>query len=265
MTSDNAPETGRVNYRRDDAGMAAIVLDRPEKLNAISDDMAVQLRAQLQQFDLDDEADIAILSGEGRAFCAGADVGRHQRSTAERLAAKVNDQRRELLASSLNWKPVIAAVHGYVYGFGLSLALRCDIIVAGRDARFQIAEIPRGLSGSGIWAALKFRGLGSFADDVVLSGRTFSAEEALAAGVINAVTPEGGHLAEAEIRAWRILANPQGAVRDAVRTRRWYAQSFMRDAQILSQPHPDLHESQDFKNRVKDFATRKDKESKTSD
>jgi len=265
MASDNAPDAGRVNYSRNAQGIAAITLDRPAKLNAISDDMAAQLRTCLQQFDLDDGADIAIFSGTGRAFCAGADVGRHQRSTAERLAAKVNDQRRDLLANALNWKPVIAAVHGYVYGFGLSLALRCDIIVAGRDARFQVAEIPRGLSGSGIWAALKFRGLGTFADDVVLSGRTFSAEEALAGGVINAVAPEGGHLAEAERWAQRLLANPRGAVRDAIRTRRWYAQSFAREAHILSQPHPDLHESQDFKNRVKDFSTRKDKEGKTSD
>jgi enoyl-CoA hydratase/carnithine racemase len=258
-TSDTLALDGTVSYAADSGGIAEIVLRRPAKLNAIGDVMAAELRERLQQFDLDDAAGVAILSGEGRAFCAGADVKRHERSTEDRLKAKVNDQRRDLMNSALNWKPVIAAVHGYVYGFGLSLALRADIIVAGRDARFQVAEIPRGLSGSTLWAALKFRGLGSFADDVVLTGRGFSAEEALAGGVINAVVDEGQHVEEGRRWAQRILANPQGAVRDSVRTRRWYAQSFLREAQILSQPHPDLHESQDFKSRVKDFSTRKDK------
>ena len=93
--------------------------------------------------------------------------------------------------ASVNWKPVIAAVHGYVLGLALGLVLECDLIVAEAGTKFQVTETPRGLSGAKYWALLNFRGGGAFATDVSLTGRFFTAEEAQAAGVIERVAPAG--------------------------------------------------------------------------
>ena len=96
----------------------------------------------------------------------------------------------DLLLRSVNWKPVMAAVHGYVLGLALGLVLECDLIVAEAGTKFQVTETPRGLSGAKYWAMLNFRGGGGFATDVALTGRFFTAEEAHAAGIIERVAPK---------------------------------------------------------------------------
>ena len=123
---------------------------------------------------------------------------------------------------SVNWKPIIASVHGYALGMGTALALECDLLVAEAGTKFQVTETPRGLaSGAKIWAVLRFRGLGSFATDVALSGRYFTAEEALSAGVIDRLAPTGTCLDVARDLASAITRNPPLAVRATVMARRW--------------------------------------------
>ena len=165
-----------IEYKCEDK-IALISLNRPQKLNAIDDDMVRSLMATLHQFDMDDEAHTAILCGNGRAFCSGADVRARQLRSAEELKQKGGPSAGDAKSSdifmrSVNWKPVIAAVHGYVLGLGIGLALDCELVVAEAGTKFQITETPRGLAGSGKYMnLLAYRGLGSFATEVTLTGR----------------------------------------------------------------------------------------------
>jgi enoyl-CoA hydratase/carnithine racemase len=224
-----------IEYKCEDK-IATISLNRPQKLNAIDDDMVRALMAMMHQFDMDEEAHTAILCGTGRAFCSGADVKARQARSQEDLRQKGGPSARDaksgdIFIRSVNWKPVIAAVHGYVLGLGIGLALDCDLVVAEAGTKFQITETPRGLAGSGKYMnLLAYRGLGGFATEVTLTGRFFTAEEALAAGVIDRVAPQGKHIEVARELAASINANPPLAVRASVMQRRWQIEDNRREA-----------------------------------
>jgi enoyl-CoA hydratase/carnithine racemase len=197
---------------------------------------------------------VAILCGRGRAFCSGADVHQRQlrsREEFERLSGPQvpGANAASLLFQTVNWKPVAAAVHGYVLGHGLGMALDCDLIVAEAWTPFQLTETSRGLGAAkhweagrrwgprsierrealGLrstgaakhWAQFHFRGAGAFGDEVSLTGRYFTTEEALAANVINRVAPKDLTLEVAISLAQAVAANPPLSVRATVRTRRW--------------------------------------------
>lgn len=236
-TAHDVASEGAVTYSVTDR-IAHIVLTRPEKLNALTPAMLSDLRAAFHRLELDDDADVAIVSGSGRAFCTGADTSLHRDSADVRNARTLADPRRQLFEECLHWKPIIAATHGFSLGYGMVLALKCDFVVAEADTRFQIAEIPRGLYGSGLWALLSFRSTVAFADEMTLTGRFAVAGEMLERGVINAVAAPGQHVARAEEFARAMIANPQLAVRDAVRCRRTYQARFCADAALLTRAAP---------------------------
>ena len=96
----------------------------------------------------------------------------------------------DLFTRSVNWKPVIAAVHGYVLGLALGLTLECDLVVAEAGTRFQLTETSRGLGASRYWALFHYRNAAAFGDEIALTGRFFTAEEGLAAGIFNRVAPQ---------------------------------------------------------------------------
>jgi enoyl-CoA hydratase/carnithine racemase len=216
--------------------IAIITLNRPEKLNAFNDEMVRELMATLRRFDLDEEAHTAILCGAGRAFCSGADVKARQLRSREDLRqgggpSAQDAKSSDIFMRSINWKPVISAVHGYAVGLGTGLAFECDMVVAEAGAKFQITETPRGLAGSGkLMSLMAYRGLGSFATDVTLTGRFFNAEEAKEAGVIDRVAPTGKHIDMAHELAVSINKNPPLAVRASVMQRRWEIEDRKRES-----------------------------------
>jgi enoyl-CoA hydratase/carnithine racemase len=162
----------------------------------------------------------------------------------------------ELLLRSVNWKPVIAAVHGYVLGLALGLVLDCDLIVAESGTKFQVTETPRGLSGAKYWAMLNFRGGGAFATDVSLTGRFFTAEEAHAAGIIERVAPSGAYLDTALALAADVAKNPPLGVRSTIRARRWYMGQLSRE--VLMQVNlAKLHLTEDFAESARAFAEKR--------
>ena len=249
-----------VEYACDDH-IATITLNRPDKLNAVNDDMVRQIAAALKRFDTDNDARIAILCGRGRAFSTGADVRQRQlrpREEFERYggAQAPDASSHDLLLRAVNWKPVMAAVHGYVLGLALGLMLECDLIVAEAGTKFQVTETPRGLSGAKYWALLNFRGGGAFANDVALTGRFFTAEEAFAAGLINRVAPEGQHLEIARDLAAQVAKNPPLSVRATVRTRRWYMEQLEREVIMQTAPLK-LYLSEDFHEAARAFAEKR--------
>src|SRR6266699_4177922 len=125
--------------------IATITLNRPDKLNAVSDEVVRQLDVALNRFDLDPEAEVAILNGNGRAFCSGADVRQRQLRSREEFEKLGGPQgwgtnSADLLTHAVNWKPVICSVHGFVLGLGLGLMLDSDLIVAAEGTRMQLTE-----------------------------------------------------------------------------------------------------------------------------
>ncbi len=241
--------------------IAMIGLNRPDKLNAISDEVIRQLTFCFHSFDRDSTADVAILHGHGRAFSSGVDVQQGQLRAREEMERSVDPMGlgapcTELFTRTVNWKPVICAVHGYALGLALGLALQCDIVVAEEGTRFQITETPRGLGGYRHWALLKQRGSGAFADEVSLSGRFFTAEEAFAAGAINKVAPMGTCLAVATEQAAALAKNPPLSVRETVRIRRWHMSLLTREVAFQTEPVK-LHLTEDFAESARAFAEKR--------
>jgi len=197
--------------------IAYISFDRVEKHNAFRDSDLAALVEALHRLDGDEPADIAILFGNGRSFSRGGDVQDRLEASMEEGSIAGRTTEGPAFVECQNWKPVIAAVHGYCLGHALGTALHCDMIVAGRDASFQVTETRIGLPMAG-W--LPLLGTPGFATDVVMTGRFFTAEEAWQGGMVTRLVDEGRHIEGAEQLARQLLEVPQGTLRTTVRARR---------------------------------------------
>ena len=167
---------GRIGY---------ITLNRPQALNAVNDQFELDIGEALLEFDMDEEAWVGIIHGEGRAFCAGADIKqRFVEMTPRQSALRSRGTSAEgYLARTINWKPVIAAVHGYCLGAGLSLAGECDMIVASEEAQFGITETRRGLPGARVWAKCNAFMPSKVLSEMVITGEPLRCGGALPPGL----------------------------------------------------------------------------------
>ncbi|MGF1595508.1 MAG: enoyl-CoA hydratase/isomerase family protein [Acidimicrobiales bacterium] len=225
-----------VEYERD-GGIVVLRLNRPDKLNAFSDEMVMALGDALRRFDTDLGANVAVLCGNGRAFSSGADVQQRQLRPREELERYGGPQAHgakagELFTHSVNWKPVITVVHGYVLGLAVGIMLDSDLTVAEEGTRMQVTEVSRGLGGARYWATLQFRNAAAFGSELTLTGRYFSAEEAHAHGLVNRLVPRGEGLAAGLELAAEVNANPPLSVRATVRTRRWKLKQAIEEADM---------------------------------
>jgi 2-(1,2-epoxy-1,2-dihydrophenyl)acetyl-CoA isomerase len=190
--------------------VATITLNRPEKLNALTQEMRAQLRDYSQQLRYDDNVRCIVITGEGRAFCTGADVGRMQRGglrhERERIQGGSHQFLRNLHAIE---KPVIAAVRGPTVGIGWSIALACDLIVASETARFSQVFRRIGLApdGGAIWFLTRRIGIAR-AKELVFSARFVEAPEALALGLVNYVVADGELMAKTAELAGDLASGP---------------------------------------------------------
>lgn len=248
-----------VEYKRQDS-IGHITLNRPEKLNAISDEMSLALCDALYQLYDDDDAMVGIISGNGKAFSSGADVKQRQlrpQSEMKKLggpSAREGNIRHPFFKPP-QAKPVIAAMHGYVYGVALRIALYCDLTVASKGTKFQVTEVARGIDAIPFWMMLTQRGGGVFADDVCFTGRTWLAEEAYRHNLLNRLTEPGEHMAEAESLAREILNNPPLAVRAIVEARRSALEEI--DAKAYAMRPRSLHLSEDFRESALAFVEKR--------
>ena len=244
-------------------GIAEIVLNRPDKLNAISDELSVALREALRALDGDGNARVGIIHGRGRAFSTGADVKQRQMRTREALERYGGPQHPDahagdLITRSVNCKPLIAAVHGYVLGLAVGIVLECELVVAEAGTKFQITETPRGLGGARYWALVHFAGCSTFATEVALTGRFFDAEEAHREGLICRVAAAGEHLDVARRLAADIAANPPLSVQQSVRARRLHMETLER--QVAA--HTDLmrlYLTEDFNRAVSAYVNKEER------
>ena len=131
-----------------------------------------------------------------------------------------------------------------------------DTTLAEAGTKFQITETPRGLGGAKYWGLMHFRGAGAFGTEVALTGRFFTAEEALAAGLINRVAAPGTYLDAARELAHAVAQNPPLSVRATVRSRRWYMDQLGREIMMQSAPLK-LYLSEDFQEAARAFAEKR--------
>jgi enoyl-CoA hydratase len=192
--------------------IAVVLLNRPDALNALSDELMGALVDALRDLDADEAIGCIVLGGSDRAFAAGADIGQlAQASPVEMYYQRRVDRWDEIRAL---WTPLVAAVSGFCLGGGCELAMACDLIVASETAKFGQPESGLGLiPGAGGTQRLT-RAVGkAVAMDVILSGRFLSADEALRSGLVARVVAKEACLAEAKRVARDIAAKGPVATR----------------------------------------------------
>jgi enoyl-CoA hydratase len=196
-----------------DGPVTVVTIDRPERRNAVDQPAAAALAGAFRAFDRDPGAAVAVLTGAGEAFCAGADLKAIAAGEALRVAAD-GDGPMGVTRLRLS-KPVLAAVEGPAVGGGLELALWCDLRVAAEGATFGVLNRRVGvpLVDMGTVRLPRIVGHGR-AMDLILTGRVVGAAEALAMGLVNRVEPDGQALAAAVALARELAALPQTALRN---------------------------------------------------
>lgn len=181
-------EFEEINVKVDD-GVAVVTLDRPERLNAWTARMGHELSQAFRALDGDPAVRVIVLTGSGRAFCAGADLG--SGSATFDSDRRADSERRDPLV--LPWqlrKPVVAAINGHAIGVGITLPLTADVRYIAEDAKVQFAFVRRGVVPELSSHVILPRVVGlSNAADLLLSGRIFTGREAAERGLASAALP----------------------------------------------------------------------------
>lgn len=192
--------------------VALIKLNRPKELNALNLQLMQEIKHALATFDADENIRCIIITGNERAFAAGADIKQMESRTA--IDMLIIDQFETWDQIRKTKKPIIAAVSGFALGGGCELAMTCDMIVASESAKFGQPEIKIGIMpGAGGTQRLTKAVGKALAMEMVLTGKFISAEEAMKAGLINRIVPEEIYLDEAVKLAKEICAQSPIAVR----------------------------------------------------
>jgi enoyl-CoA hydratase len=205
-----------VLYEKND-GIAYVTLNRPQALNAFNTRMRDDLYEILDAIKSDDEVRVAVFKGAGeKAFCAGADLK-------EFLTAPSVVEARQIRSIRDLWRlflsvpqPLIAALHGYVLGSGIEIALYCDLRIAAPDAVFGLPEVSLGIlpAAGGTQTLPRILGLpGAF--DMLLTGRRLSGQEAYGMGMVNYLVPRAKLLPTADELAQKVASYDPIVVRNA--------------------------------------------------
>lgn len=197
------------------AAVAHITLNRPEKRNALGDQLVRELLSALNEADVDDNIKVVVLRGAGTDFCAGADLAQLERLS----QATVLDNLQDAAAASEMFskprkmkKPVIAAVRGRAFAGGAGLATACDLIIASRSAQFAYPEVKIGFVAAMVMAFLR-RSLGEKRTlELLVTGKVISADEAERIGFVNRVCDDEDFDSEVDKFANEIAAISASAV-----------------------------------------------------
>src|SRR4051812_18405472 len=214
----------KVLYEKRDR-IAYVTINRPKARNAIDPDVHRLMIESWADFRDDDSVDVAILTGAGDAFCAGADLKTYIPPI---MGSASPHDIREIVELGLNgftrglhriYKPIIGAINGWALAGGLETAMACDIRVASERAMFGSFEARRGFhhGDGGIVRIVNTCGVG-VAMQMLLTAEPIDAERALACNMVSKVVPHDGLMQEAELVARQILRNSQRAVRSAKQT-----------------------------------------------
>jgi enoyl-CoA hydratase len=208
-------ETLKVAIGDDRVGI--ITMSRPEARNAMNTAMMEELRALFMGYYVEPNAAAClVLTGEGQGFCSGADLKERKGMPDDvwrRQHAIVEQMMRALMECPI---PIIAAVNGAAFAGGMELALGCDFVYAAQSARFALTEVTLGIMPGAVGTQNLPRAVGvRRAKEIVLTGQPFTAEQALAWGMVNKVCADAELMAEVLTTARRIAANAPVSVRQA--------------------------------------------------
>ncbi len=221
-----------VLLEKDGPHVALLTLNRPKVLNALSPDVLDALCRALETLNADPEIRAIILTGNARAFAAGADI------QVMANASPLDILRRNTLQY---WqriqaieKPLIAAVSGFAFGGGCELAMSCDLIVASETARFGQPEIKVGIMPGAGGTQRLTKAVGPYrAMEMILTGEPITAQEALAYGLVNRVVPVERYLDVAKELAHTIAARPPVSVRLAREAVKYGVETTLRDGLMV--------------------------------
>lgn len=200
-----------VDYRKEDK-ICFITLNREEALNAIDPAMLEGLSQALTAFMQDNSLYVGIITGAGKAFCVGADVG----AMLPQMKTQQQSGPPTIMRGLKLWKPIIAAINGAALGGGLEIALACDIRIASENAMFAFPEVTLGLiPGWGGTQRIAHAVPLAIASELLLLGRPINATRALQTGLVNKVIPSAELMTSAVSYARNICNNAPLAVRSA--------------------------------------------------
>jgi len=205
------------------ANVLVMTINRPEVRNALDDEVSVRIAAAMDELDSDPELRVGVLVGAGRVFSSGMDL----KAFGEGRVPVVVGRGLAGFAERPPEKPLIAAIEGYAVAGGWEVAMACDLGVAGRDARFGLPEVKRGLiaSGGGL-IHLPRRIPYAQAAELALTGALIEAPRALELGLLNRVVEPGGALAAALELAEEIAANAPLATAASKKVLKFAAKEF---------------------------------------
>jgi enoyl-CoA hydratase/carnithine racemase len=209
-------------------GIATLTLNRPERLNTISREMLELLGRLLLRADDDPQVRVVVLTGTGRAFCAGLDmtaatkgegIGSQNDADSARTTLDLKTAPPTILFNME--KPTICALNGSAAGYGMDIALGCDIRIMAAGAKFAAAFVKRGVvpESGGTWFLPRMIGWAKAAE-LIFTGRTLSAQQSLEMGLTNEVVPDGELASRVQAVAAEIAANAPLAVQAAKRMMR---------------------------------------------
>jgi enoyl-CoA hydratase/carnithine racemase len=219
--------------------VAVITLNRPDHLNTFTRAMGEGLAAAYRVCDEDDGVRAVVLTGAGRAFCAGADLSQGEETFRRQDAATFSAAAVAVPAWQVR-KPVIAAVNGHAVGLGLTLALQCDIRILAREGKYGVLQVRRGVMPDAYshWTLPRIAGLARAAD-ILLTGRTFRGDEALELGVASRVVAAAAVLPTA-LEIARDIADNTAPLSVAL-TKRLLWESFGLSAAEVERRETELH------------------------
>lgn len=245
--------------------VATITLNRPERLNALSPQLRLDLKNALEVADTSNEVRAIIITGAGRGFCSGGDVKAMNEANESGTAGPLNDKiapvrDQVVLAMRNSDKPVIAAVNGPAAGAGMNIALACDIRVASDTARFGQTFSRRGLhpDWGGTYFLPRIVGMAK-ACELIWSGKMIDAEEALHLGIVSEVTEPGVLLKTAQALALSFAAGPPIAIRLAKRAMYRAMDSSLREAlEFETYAQNICRDTEDAKEGIRAFVEKRD-------
>ena len=196
-------------------GVVYLTLNRPDKRNALNDELISELKSALRDADRNESTRCVVIGGAGSDFCSGADLAALQKISNASVAENLDDARSlmELFLLMRDVRvPVIAAVHGRALAGGCGLALACDIVLAAQSARFGFPEVKIGFVPAMVAAIVRRCTSEKKAFELLTTGNEMSAEEAAHIGLVNAVYDSANFDSEVESFAMRYAKLSRSAV-----------------------------------------------------
>jgi len=232
------PSYEDIRFELDD-GVAIITLDRPDQLNAFSGKMGQELAHAYRRCDADDDVRAVILTGAGRAFCAGADMSAGADTFAKQEDTAFSAAAVDIPAWEVR-KPVIAALNGHAVGLGLTLALQCDLRIAADEGKYGVLQVRRGVMPDAYshWTLPRIVGM-ERAASLLLTGRKIQGKEAEQMGLVLRSVPAAEVLPTA-MEIARDIADNTAPLSVAI-TKRLLWQSPSLDAGQVEELETELH------------------------